>query len=181
MNGTGRLKKLKEARAGFTLIELIITILMLVALVGVSALVFRAVLLSWHSQETRAGIDIALDRGIEEVVRDLRKARQAQSVNNDEIRFTHNLTTYYIYYLYNTADSYPPSFSQSSYQLKKATLSSGINGTFSYGSGQTMVTEVLPPATSDLSISANLTTLDLSVRIGDETIRSRTQVRPRNL
>ena len=72
---------------------------MLVVLVGVSAFVFRAVLLSWHSQEIRTGIDIALDRGIEEMVRDLRKARQVQSVNNDEIRFTHNLTAYYIYYL----------------------------------------------------------------------------------
>ena len=148
---------------------------------GVSALVFRAVLLSWSSQETRTGIDIALDRGIEEIVRDLRKARQVQSVNNDEIRFTHNLTAYYIYYLHNAADSYPPNFSQGSYQLRRAELSGGISGTFTYGSGAIIITEVLPPAISDLSISASLITLDLSIKRGDETIRSRTQVRPRNL
>ena len=172
---------MKEARAGFTLIELIITILMLVVLTGVSAFVFRAVLLSWHSQETRSGIDIALERGIEEMVRDLRKAKQVQSVNNDEIRFTHDLIAYYIYYFYNANDSYPPSFSQGSYQLRKAELSGGISGTFTYGSGSIIITEALPPAASDLSMSANLITLDLSIKRGDETIRSRTQVRPRNL
>lgn len=172
---------MKKVRKGFTLIELIITILMLVVLVGVSAFVFRAVLLSWSSQETRSGIDIVLDRGIEEMVRDLRKARQVQSINNDELRFTQDQSAYYIYYFYNANDSYPPSFNQSSYQLRKAALSGGISGTFTYGSGPIIITEALPPAISDLSISANLITLDLSIKRGDETIRSRTQVRPRNL
>ncbi len=167
-------------KKGFTLIELIMTILMLVALVGVTVFVFRAVLLSWSSQERRSGIDISLDRGIEEMVRDLREARRVQS-NNDEIRFTQNQTTYYIFYLYNANNSYPPSFNQSSYQLRKATLSGGISGTFTYGSGPIIITEVLPPTTSDLSISGNLITMDLSIKRGDETIRSKTQVRPRNL
>lgn len=168
-------------KRGFTLIELIITLIMLVALVGVTAYIFRAVLLSWSSQETRTGVDISLDRGIEEMVRDLRKARQIQTVNNDEIRFTQDQTTYYIYYLYNANNSYPPSFNQSSYQLRKATLSGGISGTFTYGSGPIIITDVLPPATSDLSISANLITMDLSIKRSDETIRSATKVKPRNL
>lgn len=167
-------------RKGFTLIELIITILMLVALVGASAFVFRAMLLSWSSQETRSGIDISLDRGIEEMVRDLREARQVQS-NNDEIRFTQDQTTYYIFYLYNANNSYPPSFNQSSYQLRKATFSGGISGTFTYGSGPIIITEILPPNASDLSISGNIVSIDLSAKRGDETIRSRTQVKPRNL
>jgi hypothetical protein len=137
--------------------------------------------LSWSSQETRTGVDISLDRGIEEIVRDLREARQVSSVNNDELRFTSDLTNYYIYYLYNSGDSYPPSFNQASYQLRKATLSGGINGTFSYGSGDIKLIDVLPPPTSDLSLSSNLITLDLSITRKDETIRSRTQVRPRNL
>jgi hypothetical protein len=154
---------------------------MLVVLVGVTAFVFRAVLLNWSSQETRSGIDIILDRGIEEMVRDLREAKQVSSINNDEIRFTQDQSTYYIYYLYNADDSYPPSFNQNSYQLRKTTLSGGISGTFSYGSGSIIITDILPPVTSDLSISSNIVTIDLSTKRGDETIRSRTQVKPRNL
>lgn len=168
-------------KKGLTLMELMIVIPMFVILVAVTAYILRAVLLSWSSQETRAGVDISLDRGIEEVVRDLREARQVSSVNNDEIRFTQDLTNYYIYYLYNSSDSYPPSFNQSSYQLRKATLSGGINGTFTYGSGDIKIIDVLPPPTSDLSLSSNITTIDLSMKRGNETIRSRTQVRPRNL
>lgn len=168
-------------KKGLTLIELMIVILMFVILTGVIVYILRAVLLSWSSQETRSGIDISLDRGIEEVVRDLREARQVSSVNNDEIRFTQDLTNYYIYYLYNTGDSYPPSFNQNTYELRKATLSGGIGGTFTYGSGDIKIIDILPPPTSDLSISSNLITLDLSVNRKDETIRSRTQVRPRNL
>lgn len=158
-----------------------ITIVMLVALVGVTAYVFRAVLLSWSSEETRAGVDISLDRGIEEMVRDLREAKEASYVNNDEIRFTPDQSNYYIYYLYNENDFYPPSFNQSSYQLKKAALSGGIGGTFTYGSGTIIIIDILSPPTSDLSLSNNVVTLDLSLSRGNETIRSRTEVKPRNL
>ncbi|MDD5449471.1 MAG: hypothetical protein PHO42_02610 [Candidatus Omnitrophica bacterium] len=168
-------------KKGLTLAELIITILMFVILTGVIVYILRAVLLSWSIQETRSGIDISLDRGIEEVVRDLREARQVSAVNNDETRFTHDLTNYYIYYLYNAGDSYPPGFNQSSYQLKKATLTGGLSGTFTYGSGDIKIIDVLPPPTSDLSLSSNLVTLDLSITRKGETIRSKTKVRPRNL
>jgi len=168
-------------KKGLTLIELMMVIVLFVILTAVVVYILRAVLLSWSSQETRSGVDISLDRGIEEMVRDLREARQVSVVNNDETRFTHDLTNYYIYYLYNAGDSYPPSFNQSSYQLKKATLTGGISGTFTYGSGDIKIIDVLPPPTSDLSLSSNLITIDLSIKRADETIRSRTQVRPRNL
>lgn len=168
-------------KKGLTLLELMMVILVFVILMAVIVYVLRAVLLSWSSQETRSGIDISLDRGIEEAVRDLREARQISFINNDEIRFTQDLTNFYIYYLYNGSDFYPPSFNQNTYELRKAALSGGISGTFTYGSGQIIITEVVAPTTSDLSISSNLVTLDLSVRRRDEIIRSRTQVRPRNL
>lgn len=165
---------------GFTLIELVLVIGLVVILILATAFVFRAVLLSWFSQETRAGIGINLDRGLEEIVRDLREARQAQSAG-DEIRFRQGASAYYIYYFYNAGDSYPPAFSQSVYQLKKETLTGGISGTFSYGSGQTIAAGVLAPPTSGLSLSSNIITIDLSIQRGAERIRSRTQVKPRNL
>ena len=157
-----------------------ITIGMLVILVGATVYILRAVLLNWSSQETRSGIDIGLDRGIEEMVRDLREAKAIQS-SGDEIRFTQDQTTYYIYHLYNSGDTYPPNFSQASYQLRKAALTGGIGGTFTYGSGDIKIIDVLPPPTSDLSLSSNVATIDLSMKKADETIRSRTQVKPRNL
>ncbi|MBU0759915.1 MAG: hypothetical protein KKC66_04180 [Candidatus Omnitrophica bacterium] len=161
-----------------------ITIAMFSILAVVTVYIFRAVLLSWSSQETRAGIDIVLDRGIEEMVRDLREAKEIQSTGGyDEIRFSQDQSTYYIYYLYNARDSYapPPAFDQTVYELRKAVLTGDINGSFTYGSGQIIITDVLPPAVSDLSLSGNIVAIDLSVARGDEAIRSRTEVMPRNL
>lgn len=177
----GRRIEDREQKRGLTLIELMAAAALFVILAAATVYILRAALLSWSSQETRSGIDISLDRGIEEIARDLRQARQVSFVNNDELRFTRDLTNYYIYYFYNADDSYPSSFNQSSYQLKKTALSGGIGGTFTYGLGDIKIIDVLPPPTSDLSLSSNLITLDLSIARKDETIRSRTRVRPRNL
>ena len=169
---------------GLTLIELIISVAMFSILAVSSVFIFRAILLSWSSAEERSGIDIVLDRGIEEIVRDLREAKEIQSTAGyDEIRFSQDQITYYIYYLYNASDSYvpPPAFDQTSYELRKAALTGDIDGTFTYGSGQLIMTDVLAPTTSDLSLSGNILTIDLSVARNDETIRSRTEVRPRNI
>jgi prepilin-type N-terminal cleavage/methylation domain-containing protein len=167
-------------RRGLTLVELMMTIMLVSILLLVTVFLLRAVLLSWSSQETRSGIDISLGRGMEEVARDLREARQAQA-SGDEIRFTRDLANYSVYYLYNSADSYPPSFGQPTYRLHKAALSGGMSGTFTYGAGDIKITDILPPPVSDLSLSGNLITLDLSVLRKDDTIRSKTKVRPRNL
>jgi len=171
-------------RRGLTLIELMISIVLFIILSVTAVYIFRAILLSWSSQETRTGVNITLDSGIEKMVRDLREAKQVQSTASyDEIRFTPDNSNYYIYYLYNAGDSYlpPPAFDQTTYELRKAALTGGISGTFTYGNGQVMLTDVLPPTTSDLSLSANMLTIDISITRGDETIRSRTDVRPRNI
>lgn len=167
-------------RKGLTLIELMITIVMLVVLAGACVAIFRVVLLSWSAAQKRVGVDINLNRGMEEIIRDLRGSNQVQS-SNDEIRFTKDAVSYYIYYLYNAGDPYPPVFNQSSYTLYKAALTGGIGGSFTYGSGQIIIKNVLPPPTSDLSCSGNMATLDISAKKSDETIRLKTQVRPRNL
>jgi len=175
---------IQNAKRALTLIELMISVVMFIILSVSAAYIFRAILLNWSSQETRTGIDIDLDSGIENMVRDLREAKSVQSTASyDEIRFTPDSSNYYIYYLYNAEDSYvpPPAFDQTSYELRKATLTGGISGTFTYGGGQIMLTDVLPPTTSDLSLDGNMLTIDISITRGDETIRSRTEVRPRNL
>jgi len=171
-------------KKGLTLIELIITIVMFAILVTAIFFIFRAVLIGWSSSEARAGIDIELDWSIEEMVRDLREAKMVQSATDyNEIRFTLDYTTYYIYYLYHVDDSYvpPPAFDQTIYELRRADLTGDIDGIFTYGDGQLIMTDVLPPTTSGLSLNGNMVTIDISITRGDETIRSRTDVRPRNL
>ena len=161
-----------------------ISIVLFIILSVTAVYIFRAILLSWSSQETRTGVNITLDSGIEKMVRDLREAKQVQATAGyDEIRFTPDFSNYYIYYLYNAGDSYvpPPAFDQTTYELRSAALTGGISGTFTYGDGQVMLTDVLPPTTSDLSLSGNILTIDISITRGDETIRSRTEVRPRNI
>lgn len=167
-----------------------ITIVMFVILLTVTVYVFRAVLLSWSGQEERAGIDIVLDRGIEEMVRDLREAKDVDFLNDDELRFTieeSGSDTYYAYYLYNENDvPYPPDFDEDAYILKKVELQNVVGGdlktgTATYGTGRIIITDVLPPTTSDLSFDGTIVTIDLSVQRNDEIIRSRTEVKPRNL
>ena len=153
---------------------------MLVILTAASAYIYHAILLVWSSQEKRAGIVTDIDRAIEELARDLREAKQVQSAD-DEIRFTQDNSAYYIYYLYNANDTYPLSLNQSSYQLRKAPLTGGISGNFTYGSGQIILNDMLSPPTSDLSMSGNMITIDASIQRATETIRSRTQVKPRNI
>lgn len=169
---------------GMTLVELIIAAALTSVLAAAAVMVFNTVLLSWSAQTQRAGTDTQLGRAVEVMVRDLRQATQVQSAaGRDEVRYTLDGVNFYIYYLYHASDSYvpPPAFTQSSYQLRRAVLAGGIGGTFTYGAGTLVVSEVLPPPTSDLSLSGNLLTVDLSAGSDDETLRIRTQVRPRNL
>ena len=164
-----------------TLAELMIVMAIFVILSGVALTIYIAVLKSWSSQENRVGISIALDRAVNDITGNLRGAKEVGSVNNDEIRFTQDSTNYYIYYLYNSAETYPPSFNQTFYELRRATLTGGINGTFTYGSGRLILSDVDAPTTTDLSYSGGLATIDLTVTKNDQTMRSKTKVKARNL
>ena len=175
---------------GLTLIELIIAIMMMSLLIGATIYVFYAVLLSWSSQETRSGVDIDIDYDIEKVVRDLREAKLASlsdpySSYKDEIRFSNDKANFYTYYLYNAGDHYPPTFGQSSYQLKKAMLTGGLDGTFTYGSGDLIMSDIKPrtafmPERPVILSTGNMVTIDISIKRRDEEVRSRTAVRLRN-
>ena len=167
-------------RKGMSLVETVITTVLVAVLTIATAYVFRAILLSWTAGEGRLGIDINLDRGMFEMVRDLREARAVSSVNSDELRFTTTDNTYHIYYFYNASDDYPPDFGQSSYEIRKASLDGSPTAGL-VNSGRVVISDVLPPSTSDLSYSLNIVTIALGVKKGNETITSSIQVRPRNL
>lgn len=163
--------------------ELLIVLVMLSVLISASTAGFMIVLKTWGTQDASFRIQQDLSLGMEKMLRDLRLAK-AISVSNDAIRYTvreSGSDNSYIFYLYHASDSWPPAYNQSVYQLRKATLSGGINGTFTYGSGSLYMKEVKPPTTSDLSASGNVITMDLTVQKYGETYRVTQKLTPRNL
>ncbi|MFH1645410.1 MAG: hypothetical protein ABIB11_03225, partial [Candidatus Omnitrophota bacterium] len=108
-----------KARA-LTLVELLLVSVMFTVMIAVSVFMFRVVALGWSFSEKRSKLSVVSGRALEEMVNDLREAMQVGFVNDEEVRFTPDESVFYIYYLYNANDSYPPSFNQQSYQLRKA-------------------------------------------------------------
>lgn len=213
-------------RKGFTLIETLIVVVLVAVMFAVMVAVFNVILTAWSSQEERTGTDISVEGAIKRVVtvdNDFSLAsprmglREAVAVSDhsgrDEIRVAvkqragdqpslnaqgNPTFSCYIYYLYNSAESYPPAFKQGSYQIRRANLinattqnNTKVNtasldaGTFTYGSGDIIADNILSPlnvvSPSNLSVSSNMVTLDLSIMRDTETIRSRTEVKPRNI
>jgi len=171
-------------RLGLTLIELILTLGMFVILISIVLYVYHIFLFCWFSTDQRAGINIELERGVRFMVEDLREAKEIKiEPDFNEIRFTTNETTYYIYYLYNPNEPYiqPPLFGQNVYELRKAVLTGGLDGMFNYGQGRIIMTDIISPQTSQLSINNKLITFDLTISRNNETMRFLTKVRPRNL
>ena len=188
---------------GFTIIEMLIVIGMLVFLMGIAMYVFQVIITTWVSTEGRTGISLRTDRAMNMMVRDVREASSIGQARQHEIRFSvkrrqsdgtaiPDTYDHFIYYFYNAADVYPSNFAQSLYDLRRATLS-GVTGsdlstgTFTYASGQFVAGGMLSPHTaspahpSDLAVNGGVATLDLSIKSGDETIRTRTEITPRNL
>ncbi|MBI1953909.1 MAG: prepilin-type N-terminal cleavage/methylation domain-containing protein [Candidatus Omnitrophica bacterium] len=169
---------------GLTLIELLIALLLAGVLMTAAAMSLNPILLAWSSQMDRIELNRQLQHGLERAVRDLRGATNLANDTNDAIRYTlreSGVSNSYILYLYHADDTWPPAFNQTAYQLRKASLTGGINGTFTYGGGDLLMRDVQPPAASDLSVSGSLATLDLTlVRKTDETFRLVEKVKRRN-
>lgn len=172
-------------KRGFTLIELVIALLLTGVLMTASAYALQPVLLAWSSQLDRMELQRQAQHGLERALRDLRGATALQTDANDAIRYTlreSGVSNSYILYLYHSANSWPPAYDQTPYQLRKAALTGGIGGTFPYGSGDLLLRDVKPPPDSDLSVSGKVATMDLTlVRKTDETFRLIERVRRRNL
>ena len=168
---------------GVTLIELLIALLLFGTLMTAAAFSFNPILLAWSSHQDRMELQRDVQQGLEKSLRDVRLAKALQNDSNDAIRFTvreSGTDNSYILYLYNSADTWPPAFTQATYQLRKASLTGGINGTFTYGSGDLFVRDIQPPPTSDLSVSGSVATLDLTLARADETFHLLERVKRRN-
>ncbi len=168
---------------GVTLIELMISILLFAMLMTASAFAINPVLLGWSSQQDRMEIQRSVQDGVEKATRDLRLAGTLQNDANHAIRFTvreSGVQNSYIFYLYNAADAWPPAYNQTTYQLYKASLTGGINGTFTYGAGTLLIRNISPPPTSDLSVSGSTATLDLTLSRGNETFHLAKEIKKRN-
>ncbi len=172
-------------KKGFTLLEIILSISLFMILMVGTILFFRTYTISWVDQESRIGSEIVVRRGINEVARDLKDAMSINSITNyNEIRFSEDNTNFFIYYLYNQSDTYlpPPSFKNSTYQLKRTALTGGINGSFVYGEGKIILNDVSPPPATNLSISNNIVNIDLSIlNSKGHTINYQTKIKPRNI
>ncbi len=168
---------------GVTLVELIITLLLFAALMTAIAMGLNPLLLAWSSHQDRMELQRETQHGLERAIRDLRGATALQNDANHAIRYTlreSGVSNSYILYLYNASDVWPPAYNQATYQLRKISLTGGINGTFTYGSGTLLMRDIRPPANSDLSVSSKVATLDLSLTRFDETFRLVERVKRRN-
>ena len=171
-----------EAISGVTLIELAIALLLFAVLMTATAMAMNPILLAWSSQQDRMELQRG-GAGLEKGLRDLRLATALQNDANDAVRYTlreSGSSNSYILYLYHASDAWPPAYTQTAYQLRKAALTGGINGTFTYGSGDLLARDVKPPATSDLSVSGSVATLDLTLSRLDETFRLLEKVKRRD-
>ena len=118
------------------MIELLITLVLFGVLMTAVAMAMNPILLAWSTHQDRMELQRQVQHGLEKAVRDLRLADAYQDDANDSIRYTvreSGVNNSYILYLYNSANSWPPAYDQTTYQLRKATLTGGIGGTFTYG------------------------------------------------
>lgn len=174
---------------GITYMETIIAAGLL-AVIGGVLIAFINFMGAWAAQEeARFQIQLALDRSVECIVRDLRKINGESekeklkvSNNNDEIRFRDpNDTLYLIYYFDEVGDSY---------HLKKTELDdpNDINSSFDADSGDYIAGNIVPPDQSDPDNTSkfeldsnNFVSIRLVIQKDDDKITINTKARPRNL
>jgi len=180
---------MKNRIRGFTLVEVLLVSLMIPAVIAMLFFMFRAVTDSWTMQGARAGLSVSMNKALQTMSSDLRNARRVAGQDNRELRFTQDGSTYFVYYLFSKSASYP--FSKSDAyplkvdsdlcQLRKATLSGGMDGNFQYGSGELVAKGILPPPVSSLSFQSPIVTIDLTAQQSRDSLRLVRTIRPRNL
>jgi len=172
-----------QYKRGLTLIELILAAAMFAVLMGVAVYVFRAVFIGWSVGYERVETSGSIGNVLNKMTLDLREASAIGSEQDyNEIRFTLG-NKHYVYYLYAPGDSYgpPPAFNQEAYELRKAEINGNIGGSFDYGEGGVIITGVVPPPVTELSVDNGLAAIDITVLNPPATVRVRTNIKPRNL
>lgn len=166
-------------KKGLSLLELLMTTAILAILLFTVGYVFIVGLNLWNEGYARSDIRGDISQAVELISKNLRQAKSIDALTESSITFTADLgngdDTYRVY-LYNALDNEPnPPYGQSIYELRWA------KGGVSYGSGAILATDIPVPTNVPFSQSNNLITIDLTVTRGDETVRIRSNVRPRNL
>ena len=167
----------------FTLLQLLIVVVMLSLLMGVVTSAVAIVLKTWGRQDVALEIQEDARQGVERMLRDLRLAKVVLDLGEDAIRYTvreSGTDRNYIFYLYHPSDPWGLPYTQTAYELRKTSLGV-INGTFTYSSGTIYIKSVRPPPTSDLSVTNNVITVDLTASKDTETFHLLEKIRPRNL
>jgi len=172
---------MKKRERGFTLLEVLLVAALGPVIIGMLLFMFQVALGTWSAQGSRISLAVSANRAVREMARDLREACAIGNLSSDEIRYTADNATYFIYYLYNLSDPYPPHFNSTSYQLRKTALTGGMSGTFAYGGGDLIARDILPPPATNLSFSPPAVTIDLTIQQGNNITRSVGMVKPRNI
>ena len=186
------LEKTRMAKQGFTLIETIIVLLLLSILLGATGFVFLVSMRAWDSGCIRGGIRADTSYAMDKTVRDLKEMalgslRQYDSGSGNiahTIQYEDLSGNTYVLYLYNADDATLDStYSQSLYDLYKADIDQG--DTPDSGDGVLILRDLVSPDAASpataLTIGTTQVSLDVVVQRSDETVRTRTKVRPRNL
>ena len=182
----------RRYKRAFTLLETLIAFLLLSVLMYVSAYLFAVSLRAWGTGSLRTEIREDMSYAMEKTVRDskamaLGSLGQYDSGAGDiahTIQYDDLSGKTYVLYLYNADDATLDStYSESSYDLHKADMDGG--DTPVSGGGVLILRDLVSPdATAPataLTISGSQVTLDFVVQRRDETVRTRTKIRPRNL
>ncbi|MEI6438477.1 MAG: type II secretion system protein [Candidatus Omnitrophota bacterium] len=161
-------------KAGFTFVELIIVLAMLLVLTGAVFFVYLTSFRAWSTGQDRLELRTELSQALEQMTMDLSDANSVylESGNDNSLYFSQASAGYRLY-LYNADDPAPPSYNQSVYSL----LKSGVAE--SYGAGVTLATGVTP---SVFTLTDGQTvSIDLNAIRNGSSVHMRTKVRPRNL
>ncbi|GEM_PF-2238671 len=169
-------------QSGITILELLFTLTLITFLIMSVSAIYIVALQGWDNLGHRSDLNQKLSFGLDRIVREVHKAKDL-SVANQSLRFTlyqSGSDQSYIYYLYNLADSWPPAFNQTSYDLMRTTLTGGIAGTFTYGSGELMISNLKPPGLTTITSSGNVATLTLTGQNKNDSMTLRSAVCARN-
>ncbi len=172
-------------KKGLTLLEVIFAISLIFLLMSSIVFVYIVVLKGWSHTGERSDLQSQLSFSLERIVEDVRRAN-ALSVSTHALRFTRyesGADQSYIYYLYNASDTWPPNYNQTAYELRRAALTGGIGGTFTYGGGDIIQTGIDSPqgAKTSITASGNYALVSLKATGAAETFQVRGYVRPRNI